>query len=201
MGAILYDLGRQPRAAHDFFVKYQDRILFGKDAYAADGVSVLLARPRDEGRVLRLLPRLPRVLEAIWDGPARRRAPEGVPPERAPRDAGPAAEWLAAVGHCLEDTRRRKCVSSVNDPRPRAYAWRQMRRAALADERGGARFRRRPFQHARHEVPLPTQLRARDVEQHVAAALAVEELQVRQERPQQRRCARGWRGPRTAAAS
>jgi predicted TIM-barrel fold metal-dependent hydrolase len=34
MGAILYDLGRQPRAAHDFFVKYQDRILFGKDTYA-----------------------------------------------------------------------------------------------------------------------------------------------------------------------
>ncbi|MGE3844766.1 MAG: amidohydrolase family protein, partial [Vicinamibacterales bacterium] len=32
-GAILYDLGRQPRAAHDFFVKYQDRILFGKDAF------------------------------------------------------------------------------------------------------------------------------------------------------------------------
>jgi predicted TIM-barrel fold metal-dependent hydrolase len=36
MGAVLYDLGRQPRAAHDFFVKYQDRILFGKDAYAAE---------------------------------------------------------------------------------------------------------------------------------------------------------------------
>ena len=34
-GAILYDLGRQPRATRDFFVKYQDRILFGKDAYAA----------------------------------------------------------------------------------------------------------------------------------------------------------------------
>jgi hypothetical protein len=30
VGAILYDLGRQPRAAHDFFVKYQDRILFGR---------------------------------------------------------------------------------------------------------------------------------------------------------------------------
>jgi len=27
VGAILYDLGRQPRAAHDFFVKYQDRNL------------------------------------------------------------------------------------------------------------------------------------------------------------------------------
>jgi len=33
VGAILYDLGRQPRMAHDFFVKYQDRILFGKDAF------------------------------------------------------------------------------------------------------------------------------------------------------------------------
>jgi predicted TIM-barrel fold metal-dependent hydrolase len=33
VGAILYDLGRQPRAAHDFFVRYQDRILFGKDSY------------------------------------------------------------------------------------------------------------------------------------------------------------------------
>jgi uncharacterized protein len=32
-GAILYDLGRQPRGAHDFFVKYQDRILFGKDSW------------------------------------------------------------------------------------------------------------------------------------------------------------------------
>ncbi len=33
VGAILYDLGRQPRAVHDFFVKYQDRILFGKDSF------------------------------------------------------------------------------------------------------------------------------------------------------------------------
>jgi predicted TIM-barrel fold metal-dependent hydrolase len=33
LGAILYDLGRQPRAARAFFVKYQDRILFGKDAF------------------------------------------------------------------------------------------------------------------------------------------------------------------------
>ena len=32
-GAILYDLGRQPRGAHDFFVKYQDRIMFGKDSF------------------------------------------------------------------------------------------------------------------------------------------------------------------------
>ena len=33
VGAVLYDIGRQPRAAHDFFIKYQDRILFGKDSY------------------------------------------------------------------------------------------------------------------------------------------------------------------------
>ncbi len=35
-GAILYDLGRQPRAAREFFVKYQDRIMFGKDSFQPD---------------------------------------------------------------------------------------------------------------------------------------------------------------------
>jgi len=33
VGAVLYDIGRQPRASHDFFIKYQDRILFGKDSF------------------------------------------------------------------------------------------------------------------------------------------------------------------------
>jgi len=33
VGAVLYDIGRQPRAAHDFFVRFQDRILFGKDSF------------------------------------------------------------------------------------------------------------------------------------------------------------------------
>jgi len=33
VGAVLYDIGRQPRAAHDFFIKYQDRLLFGKDSF------------------------------------------------------------------------------------------------------------------------------------------------------------------------
>jgi predicted TIM-barrel fold metal-dependent hydrolase len=32
-GAILYDLGRQPRAAREFFIKYGDRIMFGKDSF------------------------------------------------------------------------------------------------------------------------------------------------------------------------
>jgi predicted TIM-barrel fold metal-dependent hydrolase len=33
VGAVLYDIGRQPRAMRDFFVKYQDRLLFGKDSF------------------------------------------------------------------------------------------------------------------------------------------------------------------------
>jgi predicted TIM-barrel fold metal-dependent hydrolase len=33
VGAVLYDIGRQPRNMHDFFIKYQDRILFGKDSF------------------------------------------------------------------------------------------------------------------------------------------------------------------------
>ncbi len=36
VGAILYDLGRQPRAAREFMVKYQDRLLFGKDSFQPD---------------------------------------------------------------------------------------------------------------------------------------------------------------------
>ena len=35
-GAILYELGRQPRRARQFFIEYQDRILFGKDRYRPD---------------------------------------------------------------------------------------------------------------------------------------------------------------------
>jgi predicted TIM-barrel fold metal-dependent hydrolase len=33
IGAIIAELGRQPRNAKKFFEKYQDRVLFGKDAY------------------------------------------------------------------------------------------------------------------------------------------------------------------------
>jgi predicted TIM-barrel fold metal-dependent hydrolase len=33
IAAILGELGRQPRTARKFFIKYQDRILFGKDTY------------------------------------------------------------------------------------------------------------------------------------------------------------------------
>lgn len=33
IGAVLAELGRQPKRARQFFIDYQDRILFGKDAY------------------------------------------------------------------------------------------------------------------------------------------------------------------------
>jgi len=33
IGAVIAEFGRQPRIANEFFEKYQDRILFGKDAY------------------------------------------------------------------------------------------------------------------------------------------------------------------------
>jgi predicted TIM-barrel fold metal-dependent hydrolase len=36
VAAVLYDFGRQPRAARAFFVQYQDRILFGKDSFQPD---------------------------------------------------------------------------------------------------------------------------------------------------------------------
>ncbi len=36
IGAILYDLGRQPRFAREFFTRYADRILFGKDSFRPD---------------------------------------------------------------------------------------------------------------------------------------------------------------------
>lgn len=33
IGAVIAELGRQPRNAREFFLRYQDRILFGKDAW------------------------------------------------------------------------------------------------------------------------------------------------------------------------
>jgi predicted TIM-barrel fold metal-dependent hydrolase len=33
IGAVIAELGRQPRAANKFFTKWQDRVLFGKDSW------------------------------------------------------------------------------------------------------------------------------------------------------------------------
>jgi len=33
LGAVLYELGRQPRFARDWLIKYQDRVMMGKDIW------------------------------------------------------------------------------------------------------------------------------------------------------------------------
>ena len=33
IGAVIQEFGRQPKRAREFFIKYQDRLIFGKDAY------------------------------------------------------------------------------------------------------------------------------------------------------------------------
>lgn len=40
IGAVLYELGRQPRAARAFLIRYQDRVLMGKDTWAPDEYAV-----------------------------------------------------------------------------------------------------------------------------------------------------------------
>jgi len=39
IGAVIAELGRQPRMANRFFEKYQDRVLFGKDSYKPEEYS------------------------------------------------------------------------------------------------------------------------------------------------------------------
>ena len=36
MGAVLAELGRQPRSAREWLIEYQDRVMFGKDAWAPE---------------------------------------------------------------------------------------------------------------------------------------------------------------------
>lgn len=48
-GAVIAELGRQPRAAKAFFTKYQDRILFGKDSWGAGRIFNLLQGFRNTG--------------------------------------------------------------------------------------------------------------------------------------------------------
>jgi predicted TIM-barrel fold metal-dependent hydrolase len=36
IGAVLAELGRQPKFAREWFIKHQDRVLFGKDTWAPD---------------------------------------------------------------------------------------------------------------------------------------------------------------------
>jgi predicted TIM-barrel fold metal-dependent hydrolase len=39
IGAVIAELGRQPRTARDFMIRYQDRVLFGKDSWVPEEYS------------------------------------------------------------------------------------------------------------------------------------------------------------------
>ena len=97
VAAVLYEFGRQPlrvgAVLHE--VSGPDHVRQGH--VRAERVSVLLARLRNARRVLRLLPQLPRVLEAVWNGAAGRRAEEALLQERAARRARSAADRMAAM--------------------------------------------------------------------------------------------------------
>ena len=71
--ARISELGRQPYTARKFFLKYQDRIMFGTDTHAAARrLPHLLPLPGDGRRVLRLLRQPPPagVLEHLRHLPA-----------------------------------------------------------------------------------------------------------------------------------
>ena len=83
VGAVLYDIGRQPRAAHDFFIKYQDRILFGKDSFQPEEYPYYWRVFETARRLLRLLPPVSRLLEALRHRLAGQRIEESLFRERS----------------------------------------------------------------------------------------------------------------------
>ena len=83
--ARISELGRQPYTARRFFLKYQDRIMFGTDtAPNRDGLPDLLPVPRDRRRVLRPGRRPPPagLLDDLRRVPAQGRAGEALLQER-----------------------------------------------------------------------------------------------------------------------
>jgi hypothetical protein len=67
LGAVLYDLGRQPRTAREFMIKYQDRVLFGKDSYQPDEFPYYWRVLETADEYFDYYRDLPRVLEAVRD--------------------------------------------------------------------------------------------------------------------------------------
>ena len=106
VGAVLYDLGRQPRTAHDFLVKYQDRVLFGKDSYQPDEFPYFWRDFETADEYFDYY----RDYHAFWKlyglGAARPGAAEAVLPECAEAGARPAAGRLPAVDVRQQSSRR-----------------------------------------------------------------------------------------------
>jgi len=62
IAAVLAELGRQPYSAHDFLVKYQDRVLMGKDIYDVNEYKWYFRALETRRRILRVLPQA----HAFW---------------------------------------------------------------------------------------------------------------------------------------
>ena len=88
IGAVLAELGRQPRFARDWFVKYQDRVMFGKDTWAADEYLVYFRVLETDDEYFDYY----RKRHAFWKmyglDAARRGPEEGLLQERAEGDPG-----------------------------------------------------------------------------------------------------------------
>ncbi len=102
VAAVLYDFGRQPRAAHEFFIKLPGSDPVRQRQLSARRISVLLAGFRDQRRILRLLPRLPRVLETVWNRLARSGIAEALLSERAEAGAGPVEGGVYGLGFAID---------------------------------------------------------------------------------------------------
>ena len=127
-GAIIEELARQPRAARAFFVKYQDRDPLREGHLRGLRVPGLLPHVRDRRRVLRRLPRLPRLLEAVRPGPAGRRPAQALLRQRAqagPRPAGRGLSTDSRGGHRGRTLRAWRSTSSPAEPDSSDRTWPQ----------------------------------------------------------------------------
>ena len=96
VAAALYEIGRQPRAGRDFFIKYQDRILMEGHLRWSGRVRGVLPHLRVERRVLPVVPEAARVLGDVRTVAAGLGASEGVLSE-----CSQAGERNGAVSCCL----------------------------------------------------------------------------------------------------
>jgi hypothetical protein len=96
VGTVLYDIGRQPRAAYDFFIKFQDRILFGKGSYQPEEYPCYW-REFETNDDTSITPRLSRVLEAVRYRSPGRGAEESVLQKRVEDHAGFAPNRMATL--------------------------------------------------------------------------------------------------------
>ncbi len=95
IGAVLYDIRAAAAGGPELLRSLPGPDPVRQGRLRAGGVPVLLAGAGDGRRVLRLLPGLPRLLEALWHRPAGRRAAEALLRERAPDPPGHAQQRLA----------------------------------------------------------------------------------------------------------